>query len=127
MQDKIEMQGKDHVIKYKGKKTQKPRVFILNHSNHNLSNAEEFGEVVLLTRGNINVFNTERLLWTIREELVLRNRFDFETDYLAIVGSNIISFLAGVVLGVYPQVKLLLWDAVKRQYDLKITNLRQEY
>ena len=100
----------------------KPIAFLVNMSDHGLSNILDFVEDVNpITTGNVNVFDLDRLEFDVKEAL---KDFNFEIDYIALNGSIILNFIVAKVIYANGQmfdkeIKLLLWDAKKREYKQK--------
>ena len=79
----------------------KPRVFVTQESSQlNYSHAEEFGEVVFLTRDEVSPVPGSLVNTAICEELGRKLAdFDFDNDFLAPSGSPVVSGLAFLALG----------------------------
>ncbi|NOY61012.1 MAG: hypothetical protein GXO75_19045 [Calditrichaeota bacterium] len=101
-----------------------PRVFVLNYQGHDLSDAERFGKLVPLTHGNQPVFDTDRLLWTLRQRLEM-NDFRPQQDYILLSGGGVLHFLIGAILSEYEKVNVLIWNAKTRHYVQREVNFKQ--
>lgn len=71
-----------------------PKVFIPNRSIHDFSPAEPFGELVYLSTGNMNCFQTSR---AYRKFWPLMKDSDPE-DYLLVTGLPMLSLVAAYIL-----------------------------
>lgn len=89
------------------------KVFVANYAGHDLSDAERFGELIYVTEGNVNVFNTDRMMFTILKCLK-DNNYDPDKDYILLSGSMVINFLIGLLC---TKSKLLIWDPKIKQYE----------
>ena len=92
-----------------------PKVFVVNHVGKDMSGAKRFGILVPITVGNVDVFNIERMVWTIRE-LFDQHDFDNEKDCILLSGGLPINFAVGYILAKYDKVNLLIWDARYKSY-----------
>jgi len=97
------------------------RVFVVNYGGHDLSDAYRFTsgrdkDIVYLTTGNVNVFNTDRIITEI-----IRKLEDFEeNDFLLFCGYAILSSIAMAhLLQRFHAVKILLFNAKKREYIVR--------
>jgi len=92
------------------------KVYVINYSGHNIHMAEKYGELVILTEGRVNIFNTDRNIIEIAEAMPLT-----EHDYILISGSPVISFIVAMVasylgLGI---IQLLIYNCKKGDYELR--------
>lgn len=96
-----------------------PRVFILNYAGHRITDAQNYGDLIPLTEGNIALFDVDRLAFNMIEKLK-RYHFDIKNDFIIPSGSPVIGFVCGFLLGNSSKdakfVKLLIWDAKTRKY-----------
>lgn len=96
-----------------------PKVFIVNQAGHDFSKAKEFGTLVPITTGNINVFRPDRDLFRIQQELL---DFDFTTDFLLLSGNVLANALAAAFLvnscgeEIHWTLNLLIYDAKHQRY-----------
>ena len=91
------------------------KVYIVNVAGHDFDAAEKFGELVAVTKGNINVFRPDRDLFNIQEKLL---DFNHEEDYLLLTGNvlaNTLSVSTLIFLGA-ESIKLLVYDAKNQDY-----------
>ena len=91
------------------------RVFVLNYSGHNVTSAEDFGELIYLTEGDINIWDTDRVNYLISKRLQNYN-YDPKEDFVALSGNLVLGYVLGNILGQYDAVNLLIWDSVRRKY-----------
>lgn len=90
------------------------RVFVLNKSAHDFSSAESFGELIFVTDGHYNIFNTGQLIQFLANFF---SDFDSQEDFLVMSGSPFVASLAFTYLiNNVNSVKLLLFDAKQRIY-----------
>jgi len=64
------------------------KVFVLNNTGHDFSDAERFGKLIFVTIGNVSVFNTQRLYIEVKDFLVKHN-YNPEVDYILLSGSRL--------------------------------------
>lgn len=78
-----------------------PRVFVTQENSQlNYAHAEEFGEVVFLTRDEVSPVHGSLTNSAIMDEMKRKLvDFDFDYDYLAPSGSPVVCGMACVVLG----------------------------
>lgn len=91
-------------------------IYIANASGHDYSSAEGFGtSMVPLTKGRVNIFNTDRLQAEMRRKL---HAFDEGEDWLLLSGNMVINIIAYSVLAqqVTHHVPVLIFDVVQRKY-----------
>lgn len=100
------------------------KVFISNLSPlQKYESAKEYGELVVLTRGNMPIFKTQALQEAINNGLETSD----EEDYLIISGSAVIGALtmSGWLIR-HPKCRLLLYDKSEDAYSLRVIN-RDDY
>lgn len=103
----------------------KPRVFVTQESSQlNYGHAEEFGEVVFLTRDEVSPVPGSLINASIREEIGRKLAdFDFDNDFLAPSGSPVVSGIAFLILGEMVESKVpaklcvLRWSNRDRVYQ----------
>jgi len=71
------------------------KVYVLNHSGHDLGKAKRYGTLEVLTSGKVNIFSTDRLLHELTQKL---KDFNWEEDYVLLSGNNILSFMVARIL-----------------------------
>jgi hypothetical protein len=99
------------------------RVFCVNYiSGKDMSDAAKYGTMIPLTEGNVDVFNLDRLKWTL-EDVLNKHSFDPDKDYILLSGGLPINFSIGMICAKYKKINLLLWDAKRRLYVHKIFNI----
>jgi len=98
----------------------KKRVFFLNWAGHDLRPAKKFSdEIIMITKGDQDLFELDRLRYRIRESLT-RHNFNTDTDYLVLSGSSIMTYIVGTIMGEqFQHVTVLLWDAKKQTYKVQ--------
>ena len=95
------------------------KVYIVNNTNHDYSKAEQYGELVDVTKGNVPIFKTSLLKAILEEGLA-----DFtEDDYLLLAGPAILCVMAStVVFSKFETVKFLVFDAKQQDYVVRHLN-----
>ena len=95
------------------------KVYVVNNANHDYSKAEQYGELVYITKGRVPIFKTSTVRAMLEEGLV-----DFtEDDYLLLAGPAILSVMASVVLfNKFETVKFLVFDAKQQDYVVRHLN-----
>jgi len=101
------------------------KVYILNKAGHDYSGAQQWGELVAVVSGNMNVFRPDRSLFTIKEKL---EKFDPEKDYLLLSGNtfgNVLSvmYIMHLLKDNIKRVNLLIYDAKNVEYLLHVLDL----
>lgn len=71
-----------------------PKVFIPNTSAHDYTDAERYGCLVPLTKGNLDLGNTSRIFREVEESI----RKSSPDDYILISGASIVN---GIVCGLF--------------------------
>ncbi len=105
------------------------KVFILNKAGHDYSRASQWGELVPVVSGNMNVFRPDRSLFIIKEQMA---KFDPEKDYLLLSGNtfgNVLSvmYLMHNLKDSIKRVNLLVYDAKNVEYLLHVLDLTDEF
>ena len=96
------------------------KVFVPNNRkpprDYDLTDANRFGEIVLVTEDKVNIFNMAELRATVKEKLVEAN----ETDFIVMIGSPVINALcASYMLLKFNRVNFLIFDAKSRAYEVR--------
>lgn len=95
------------------------RVFITNVGYHDYTNLSHWGELIPITRGRLNIKNTDRLEGEIQD--LLESNHVSEDDYLCVSG---IAYVAILVTGYwfkkFGKINLLYWDAQLQDYRLRV-------
>lgn len=100
----------------------KPNVYIVNDSGHDFSPARSRGEFVILTKGKVNVFSTDRLLSDIKKKMEGSN----EDDFLLTAGNGIVACLAYAAFMLkHGRVNLLIFSFKRREYEVRTMTLLQ--
>lgn len=100
----------------------KSRVFVINYIGKDMSDAKQYGTMVPITEGNVDVFNTDRLLYTMKSTMD-NHAYDPKTDFILLSGGLPLNFCMGAIIAKYKKVNLLLWDAKNRKYVRKEFNV----
>jgi hypothetical protein len=86
-----------------------PNVYIVNKSIHDFSAAEEFGNLVYLSTGSINRFNTSRLYRLFYPVL----KDSKEDDYILVTGLTIMNLVAAFIFTIkHKRLNLLLFKSI---------------
>lgn len=99
------------------------KVFILNSAGHDFRAAEKYGEFRVVTMGNVNIFNLDRLRAEMGE--ILKEMQD--GDFLLTSGTPALAALAINYLSKETQVgsiNLLLWSPKRREYVPRWLDIR---
>jgi hypothetical protein len=92
------------------------KAYIVNYTGHNVDSLYKLhadAEPVILTEGNVPIFNTHRVLYDIK----LKMMDSQEDDVLVLTGSIILNVLAASILMVkHGRVNMLIWHAKKECY-----------
>lgn len=105
------------------------KVYVTQETNHDFTKAEQYGEVVFLTRDDLNNIKSslqnDKVLADIKTKL---RGFNPDEDWLVITGSPYISAAVFLILGhlkVYAP-KILRWDNRDFRYVPMQIELRRE-
>ena len=89
------------------------KVFVANFNNQDVSPAERFGQLVYLTEGSTNIFNTNKLVVEIKSKLEEIR----DTDFLLVSGHSIVNIIASsIILFKYGILNVLIYDAKTQDY-----------
>lgn len=97
------------------------KVFIVNYGGHDLTPAYKFtkngdDDLVYVTSGNVNVFNTDRVI----REIVFKLRDFTEDDFLLFCGYGILGAICFAHLMLRLEtVKALIFNAKTREYTVR--------
>lgn len=95
------------------------KVYIVNDANYDYSKAEQYGELVCVTRGKLPIFKTS----TVRVMLEKGLASFTKDDYLLISGPAIVNVMAAIVLfNKFDTVKFLAFDAKQQNYVVRHLN-----
>ena len=95
------------------------KVYIVNSANHDYSKAEQYGELVYVTRGKLPIFKTSTVRAMLEKGLVKFTK----DDYLLISGPAIVSVMAATILyNKFDTVKFLVFDAKQQDYVVRHLN-----
>ena len=88
------------------------RVFVTNYTEHDYKPAEQYGELVFITKGYVSFKNLDRLKSTIYEGL----KDSTEEDWLCISGHGVLSALACVIwFAKHGKINMLIYDTKTKQ------------
>ena len=83
-----------------------PKVFVVNKSSHDFSNAKEFGELIFMTNGRMNRFATTDMIRIFSECM----KGSSKSDYILPCSLNVMNLLAGAVFAAkHKTINLLLF------------------
>jgi len=92
------------------------KVYVVNYAGHNVHQAKKYGELVFVTEGRVDIFNTDRNVADIAKKLV--NYTD--DDYILLSGSPLLVFILTLICAVKADsYKLLLYNCKKGDYELR--------
>lgn len=91
----------------------KPRVFVANFAGHDYMPAEQYGELVFITKGFISFQSLDR----VKYQVALVVSKSHKDDWLALSGTNIVNVLAAVLwFSMHGVVKVLNFDKNTGKY-----------
>lgn len=101
----------------------KPRCYVVNDKQYDLSKAGVYGDVVILYDSRPrDVFSTSRHIFQLKEKLKDMD----SSDYLVCVGNMILVLLAfGVIYEKFNFVNLLLFDVTTSTYTARVIPAHQ--
>jgi len=95
------------------------KVYVVNNTNHDYSKAEQYGELVYVTKGKLPIFKTNTVRAMLEKGLVKFSK----DDYLLISGPAIVSIMAATILyNNFDTVKFLVFDAKQQDYVVRHIN-----
>lgn len=95
------------------------KVYVVNNANHDYSKAEQYGELVYVTKGKLPIFKTSTVRAMLEKGLVKFTK----DDYLLISGPAIVSIMAATILyNKFDIVKFLVFDAKQQDYVVRHLN-----
>ena len=95
------------------------KVYVVNNTNHDYSKAEQYGELVYVTKGKLPIFKTNTVRAMLEKGLVKFSK----DDYLLISGPAIVSIMAATILyNNFDTVKFLVFDAKQQDYVVRHLN-----
>ncbi len=90
-----------------------PNIYIINRSVHDFSDATRFGDLVYLTEGNFNKFETSRISRAMKPILEVSEPF----DYILISGLSVMVGIACSMFAVrHGKLNLLIFDQKTKSY-----------
>jgi hypothetical protein len=95
------------------------KVYVVNNANYDYSKAEQYGELMYVTRGKLPIFKTNTVRALLEKGLVKFSK----DDYLLISGPAIVSVMAATILySRFDTVKFLIFDAKQQNYVVRHIN-----
>ena len=95
------------------------KVYVVNNANHDYSKAEQYGELMYVTRGKLPIFKTSTVRAMLEKGLVKFTK----DDYLLISGPAIVNIIAATILyNKFDTVKFLVFDAKQQDYVVRHIN-----
>ena len=95
------------------------KVYVVNNTNHDYSKAEQYGELVYVTKGKLPIFKTNTVRAILEKGLVKFTK----DDYLLISGPAIVNIMAATILyNKFDTVKFLVFDAKQQDYVVRHLN-----
>ena len=95
------------------------KVYVVNNTNHDYSKAEQYGELVYATKGQLPILKTS----TVRAMLEKGLAKFTKDDYLLISGPVIVNIMAATLLfNKFDTVKFLVFDAKQQDYVVRHLN-----
>lgn len=96
---------------------QRSRVILVEpNPRYDLTAAEEFGDIVYLSKTIMTPFNTADLIRTVKERLVAMD-YDPETDYVCMTGYSLtVAMFLAVAVRMFGEVKIVMFDARNSTY-----------
>lgn len=91
-------------------------VFVVNQAGHDISAAEKFGKLVILTEGKVNVFGTDRLASDLKNKL----KDAQQDDYMLLAGYSLINLFVGLILyEKFKKINLLIYNFTSKEYVIR--------
>jgi len=104
------------------------KIFIVNNAGHNFENAFDYTDLprkkaeVNMTEGCQDIFDTDRLIYTIKERL----EDSLRGDYILLSGSSVLNVIAVVIqLQKFREANLLIYHVKERRYVLRTITLEK--
>lgn len=70
------------------------KVYVVNQAGHDISKAEQLGQIIILTEGQVNIFATDRILQDLKEKMSGINK----EDYILLAGYSLLNVLACLIM-----------------------------
>lgn len=100
-----------------------PSIYIVNFAGHDYSEAQQFGDLVVLTEGNVRTDRFDRTLYSLTRKL----RESTPDDYLLPSGALLLNVMATTVMyHLHGSVRALIWDGQTYQ-TLTITESHLDF
>ena len=91
-----------------------PKIFVPNKSIHDFSSAEEFGDIIFLSEGNLNRYNTSKIYRLFYP--IMKN--STPDDYLLVTGLPMANLVAAFILiKKHKRLNLLLFKSSKNKKE----------
>ena len=103
------------------------KVYIVNYGGHDMTAAYKFtkngdDDLVYVTSGNINVFNTDRVI----KELIFKLRDFTPDDFLLFCGYGVLGAMCFAHLMLrFEMIKTLIFNAKTREYVVRHLNRKE--
>ena|SRR5690606_5238394 len=95
------------------------RVFLTNLGTYDYSLAKQWGEIVTLTTGRIDLSKLDNVRTQIYQILEAAATGE---DYLLLAGHPIVCiYAAAFMLGKFGRLNLLIWNGLRGEYECQIT------
>ena len=95
------------------------KVYVVNNVHHDFSKAEQYGELVYVTKGKLPIFKTSIVRAMLEKGLAKFTKY----DYLLISGPVIVHIMAATLLfNKFDTVKFLVFDAKQQNYVVRHLN-----
>lgn len=70
-----------------------PKVYVINKSNHDFSEAEKYGEIIFLSEGSMNRYSTNHMMRIFYEKM----KNSLKEDYLVPCSLNVMNAIASAI------------------------------
>lgn len=92
------------------------KVWVVNYSGHRIHKAEKYGQIEVLTRDKVNVFQSDRILF----DLATKMKDITKDDYILISGTPILNvFVVVIALALCKEINYLLYNAKENDYSVR--------
>lgn len=91
-----------------------PNVYVVNRAGHDLSDAQRFGDIVYLTEGPVDRFDTAQMFREIEDAMC-----DSEADdWILLTSLSVLcSISCAMFAAKHGRLNLLLWEPHERRYE----------
>ncbi len=88
-------------------KQRSKKVYVVNKSSHDFSNAEKFGEIIYLSEGSFNRFSTS-IMWRTFSPFIKNSK---PTDYILLTSMNVMcSLVCAMFASKHHRLNLLIFQ-----------------